>query len=754
MTLSGRDTPPSIQDGPYGNEPDEISNFAEISSDVGEDDLTPAMGSKLALRCYETSTQWINASRRQAWSNSLRAFQSVHPLGSKYLSRDYAYRSDLYRPKTRAMVRKGEAQTATAFFSNEEVVSILPIDDDDPMQKASADFYQALIQYRLTKGGIKWFLTVVGARQDCDVMGVCIAKAYWKYEEAVSHHEDDLDVHPDTGMTTPKKVPKLKRVQDQPHIDLIATENFRFDPASDWRDPIGTSPYLIELIPMYMQDVEAMIDAGEWHDVASSALRSATNLGNDMTRRARNNNRVPDKDTDTGRPSQYDIVWVAENIMRWKGSDWHFYSLGGTGTLLSDPRPIGEVYLHGCRPYVVGFTVPESHKSYPSSKVELTANLQRAANDDWNLRYDNLKLALNPRQILRQGSGIEINDARTFMPGKILITKDPKEDIVWDRPPDVTQSAYAEQDRINLDFDELVGDFSNSSVQANQLQEQSATGMHLMSGIAAGMVEYELRVFGETFVEPLIKLLIKLEQAYETDPVVLALAGKNAQLIQKYGINEITDELLNQELTLKVNVGIGATNPQMKLKNFMQGADILSKFYGELLLGGTKFDEVCKEVFGMLGYKDGSRFFVPGFNPQQAQQQLANAKGAKGHGGAAPPDPHAEMQMQQAELQGKMQLERMQQQGKMAEIQANAQNDQSLAHMDTQRTMLQEQMENQRTQYTSQQNAQQQRDQQMMQHIANMRNKVMDQQHEVTQAAMNPVERKDNNPIAQTGLPK
>jgi hypothetical protein len=45
----------------------------------------------------------------------------------------------MFRPKTRATVRKHEAVAAEAFFSTRDVVNIEPQDDNDPVQKASAD---------------------------------------------------------------------------------------------------------------------------------------------------------------------------------------------------------------------------------------------------------------------------------------------------------------------------------------------------------------------------------------------------------------------------------------------------------------------------------------------------------------------------------------------------------------------------------------------------------------------------------------
>lgn len=597
-------------------------------------------------------------------------FNGKHPSGSKYLGDDYRYRSKLFVPKTRTMVRKDEADTAQSLFSNEEVVSITAMDDDNPMQQASAELLKELVQYRLTKT-IPWFLTVMGARQDADVMGICIGKAYWKYAEKFSHtetrpHLDPMTQMPlmnaDTGEVMSTDYDVFQKTQDHPWIDLVAPENFRFDPGADWRNPVATSPYLIELIPMYVCDVRDKIAKGEFLNVSDSSLFAASDLDDDATRRAREQGRVPGKDHDAWKPKPFDICWIRENIIRVQGEDWHYFTLGFGGELLTKPVPLSEVYLHGVRPYTCGFVIPEAHKTYPSGKAELIRDLQTEANDVRNLRLDNVKLALNPRQFVAAGQGIDPSDIRTFMPGKVVIMGGkmaPKEAVSWDRPPDITASAYEESDRINLDFDELTGDFSHSSIQANSNKEMYETfgNMQLLAGNASKIGEYEMRVFVETFIEPILQQIVKLEQAYETDPIVLALAGKSAALFQRFGMNQITDELLQQELTVKVNVGMGATNPQMKLKNFLTASQAIGQLFGPAASMGANFEEVSKEIFGLCGYKDGARFFVPGFDVHAAQQQMAQGKG-KGDGA------HEEAIAQQAENQ----RQQMESQMRMAEL--------------------------------------------------------------------------------------
>jgi hypothetical protein len=135
---------------------------------------------------------------------------------------------------------------------------------------------------------------------------------------------------------------------------------------------------------------------------------------------------------------------------------------------------------------------------------------------------------------------------------------------------DVTSSSFQEQDRVNVDFDELAGNFAQSSVLTNRKLNETVGGMRMMSQGANMMTEYDIRVFVETWVEPVLRQLVKLEEAYETDQVVLGVAGQKSGYFQKFGRGAPMDALLGQELTLTVNVGMGATDPDMRLQRAMQ----------------------------------------------------------------------------------------------------------------------------------------------------------------------------------------
>ncbi len=615
----------------------------------------------MARAADEASTSWLNSSRRSAWSDSLAIFQGRHPSGSKYHGGDYRYRSRLFRPKARAAVRKTEAATAQAFFSNEDVCAIEAENPDDPQQQASAVLMKHILQVRLTKH-IPWFLTVVGARQDCRLYGLCVSRQYWKYEEKLLRKVPKMDEFGSQMLDAegnPEHDEVYRIAADHPDIELIAPDNFRFDPGCDWTRPIDSSPYLIQRIPMFVGDVKEKMRSGEWKEYPDNAIVGRNSAEDDATKRSREHNRQPSDNAQPGAIHDFDIAWVHLNTMRYQGKDYVFYTLGAD-KLLTDPKPHAEVYGTEKRPYAMGFDNLEAHRNYPAAMMELTRDLQAQANDTVNLRLDALKLSLQPRVKIKASSTAakDIADLRVFMPGKPIIVQN-MDDFDWDKAPDVSQASFLEQDRINGDFDELSGSTSQSLSTTPGAANETLGGMELLNGAAGAIGEYELRLFKETWVEEVIRQIVDLEQRLEEDPEVLMLAGQQGKLVQKYGIDEITDEMLAQGLTVRVNVGIGATNPITRLTQFKMVAQMLAELFGPAVASGLVFDEVCNVAFGAMGQASGKRFFKEGFDPHQAAMELEQSK-------QPPPyiDPH---KMEEVQIKAEVDLQKTQMQTDSAE---------------------------------------------------------------------------------------
>lgn len=597
----------------------------------------------MARDAWTSSTSYLDSSLRGQWERNERAYQSQHPSGSKYYSDAYKSRSKLFRPKTRASSRQAEAAIAASFFGNEDVVSVEAIDDENPLDQAAAALNKELLQYRLTtpnpKRGVPWFRIVVGAYQDAEKVGIVTSKQWWEYEEVIEDfHAFDkgtgAPVLDQNGEKTVIQKPRI--VVDRPRCELYPPEQVRIDRAASWLDPIGTSPYLILMTPMYVGDVEQMMKQAPgdgqptWLKVDRAELLKAKGRSAwDSTRLARTPGREDSKESDIA-IDEYKTIWLHENFFRWEGQTLVYWT-AGIEALLSEPQPVHEVYPHldyNELPVVMGQCLIEAHKAYPSGKPQLTQELQQEANEIVNLRLDNVKLALNKRYLVKRGRQVDLRSLTRSSPGAVTLVTDTEGDVKEMEFKDVTASSFAEQDRVNVDFDDIAGNFSPGTVQTNRRLNETVGGMQLMAGSANQIGELDMRVFAETWAEPVLRQLLRMEQTYETDITILGIAGNKARLYPKFGIDRITDEMLMRDMTVKINVGIGATDPMRKLQKLSMGADILEKMFGPQMLAPLmKSAELIKEVMSALGYRDGRRFFNDQADPtilmlQQKIQEL------------------------------------------------------------------------------------------------------------------------------------
>lgn len=577
--------------------------------------INDAKALQLARDAEVGSTRFFDANIRPNLERDIRQFQSRHAPDSKYMSEAYKSRSRFYRPKTRAMVRNAEATAAEAFFSTADVVSVEPEDERDEMQQASSEVMLELMNYRLKKS-IPWFQTVIGAYQDAMVQGTVISHQCWEYDAV--------------------------RKIDRPKITLIPLENFRFDPAADWTDPINTSPYNIWLIPMYVKDVKRRMRPGsngepaKWYPLADSQLLSASRKY-DSTRMLREDQRTNSADAVTA-ITDFTIVWVHMNVMvdDDTGEDVMFYTLGSE-FLLSSPEPLTNQYAHGRRPFVAGVSVIETHKNHPSGPVRLARDTAAEINEITNQRVDNVRFAMNKRYFVKRNTQTDIRSLTRNVPSSVTLMQS-LDDVKVIDTPDVTSSSYQEQDRLNMDFDEITGSMSQSSVQANRKLNETVGGMEIMDAGANRVQAFTLKTFIETWVEPVLYQLVLLEQRYETDETILALAASKSKLFQKLGMDQVTDDMLMASMTMVVSVGMNATSPTQKINNLTAGIRGVKEALADGVLEKYGVDpvEVIKEVFGALGHKDGGRFFksLDGQDPrvaalQQQVQELQSAMDAK-----------------------------------------------------------------------------------------------------------------------------
>jgi hypothetical protein len=613
----------------------------------------------LARSSYETSDQWFGASMRARLEKDIAAFFSRHPPGSKYHSEQYLKKSRLFRPKTRSAIRRAEAGHAIAFFSTNDVVHCSARNDTDPRQVLAAEVHNALANERLNDPRTHWFKTLIGGAQDAMTTGTVISKQNWDFllserEVDVTYEEPGLDGRP---LQTTERQRETRVLVDRPVCTILPLENLRLDPACNWIDPVNSSPYLIELQPTYVQEVRRRMRAGKYHNVNATLLAAASKQDWDAIRKAREGARLDKYDT-SPHVDDHRIVWIHHNIVHVDGQDWVYDTLG-TEILLMEPVPIEDYYKHAQtldRPYVIGSAIIEEHRLFPGGIPAMIEDLQEQTNDIANLRIDNVRHALNPRWIVRRGSGVDARGLIRNVHSGVTYATNPGNDIKEIRAQDVTRSSYEEQDRLNADIDDMVGTFSGGSVSTNRKVGETVGGMNLLSADANRLEEYLIRTVSETWVEGVMRQFVRLEAAYESDELILSTVS--AQLQQDMAtVLDVIDEPIH----VRCNVGFNATNPQRRIDKLALGFATVNAYFPRAMQQADE-KEAIKEIFGPLGHKDGTRFF-----PHLKQQQ---------------PDPRvAQLEQENAQLKQMLESESYKEQTKIQIAQIGA----SQKDMDSQR---------------------------------------------------------------------
>lgn len=592
------------------------------------------------------------------WERSQLAYRSEHSGSSKYFKDQYKNRAKYFVPKTRNAVRKNLTATASALFSNRDVIAVGAENEGDPKERANAALLKQMINHRFNsktvKIGVPWFQIAIGARLNTQLMGAVASKQTWKYvcrdKEVTEKREEPVLINGDPALDSETGEPMMQVIEtkktvkdvliDRPEITLLPNEHVRLDPGADWLNPAQSSPVLILIWPMHIDDVKAMTNEEKnltpWRAVTDEQLRAAlyseTEVMGVKAAREGSASSTATRSSQGGqlKGNRNEIVEARECFFRRDGVDYHCWELKGL-CLLSDVVPVEEVYpaMRGARPVIIGTDALEPHVLYPQAPVASWRQAQDEINDFSNLRMDATRQSVYPTAKVKAGKNIDYKAVqRRDGQGVILVRE--MDDVEWDRPPGPPANVHEEVNLLSNHFDELAGNFSQSSVQTNRQLNETVGGMQIISANANATSSFDLICWVKTWVEPVLTQVVALEQYYEDDANLIAIAGKRAKLYEKFGVDEVTDELLESQVNLTVSVGIGSADPMQKLMKFKTSFDLAMPFIELGLKEGKvklNYEEILGEIYGTAGYDDVSRFIEvdqngqgPGMDPEKMQQ--------------------------------------------------------------------------------------------------------------------------------------
>lgn len=560
---------------------------------------------ELSRQSYRESEDWFNASMRRELEDAQKRFNSEHPASSKYHTEQFAKRSKLHRPKVRTAIRNIEAKASVAAFATSDVVHCGAPNEQNEAQVLGAKVHKSVLNYRLNNGDVPWYMIFTGGVQLAEKDGTVLSKQTWEFREIETTDVLQMrDVMTGERWTEEQKTTKI--VSDKPCIDLVPLENFRFHPAAKWHDVIGTSAYLIHEEPVRIGEIkqameESRIPNGpKYHKYSDGVLRAAINKDWDSIRSAREGENRHDRYQDDSAIPDFAIVWRREYIMDIEGEDWIWWTLGGE-LMLTDPAPMDEVYPYG-RPFVMGTGNIEALKVMPAGKPKLLEGLIDEANDLANLRYDNLRLSILRRNLVKRNAGVDIRALTRGTPGGTILMNE-LDAVKFEAPKDVTKSAYEEQDRLNMDMDDLTGAMDKGTVSSARNLGDTVGGITDAREGSDVLSDFTIRTIILTWAEPVLRMIVDMETLYESDAKILAIAAQenDATSLQAF-------RALQEDVTVTINIGFGATSPFKRISKIMMATNTVKSIVPPEIVAGMDHSEFIRDVYGAVGM-DGGRYF-------------------------------------------------------------------------------------------------------------------------------------------------
>lgn len=505
---------------------------------------------------------------RMRRSNDL--YDSIHARDQRKVSDVLLGQLRLFIPKTYNTVTRMHCDVMeTFYFDNTELVEVTG-GSDTPIE--SCDALKALLSYRLNSHPINFYEELFEVTQDSIKNKVGIFKVYPKFKKKKLEKK--------STKTVDGKEVQMVDIEEvisafEPQMVSVAPEDLFLHPLATWKDywkrPMCHRYVLnkTKAKELGFQNVDKAPDPGD--------LQSGDEV---KTQRARSGLTSPFGPSVT--PSLSEDILVFEF--------WDYLDLDNSGTLqsvtysllgtLNGPLLMGLPPRKNTLPYrysefetvrppiVMGTAFPEAHKPYGKDLPEFTESLQTETNILRNQDREAAALALRKPLLVNRDAGLDIQGLVNRKISGVVVGEDISQDAVRElslSAPIINTDAVNR--KIDMDYQEATsmtpGQFGVPSA------EQTATGVTSNQSNANKKIQAVVRNLAQTLIIPALRLLLRLEQAYETDEMIRKVTG---QTLGWKGANDDQPAwaLIQGEFDLAVEVGV---NKQTQVNKYMMIMD-------------------------------------------------------------------------------------------------------------------------------------------------------------------------------------
>jgi hypothetical protein len=294
-------------------------------------------------------------------------------------------------------------------------------------------------------------------------------------------------------------------------------------------------------------------------------------------------------------------------------------------------------------PFAAMTPVIQTHRFFGRSIADLVMDIQRIKTALLRALLDNAYLANNPRvEVAEQFAGPEtLDDLLVSRPGGIVRTRQPG-GLNWQTVPSIAAQTFPVLEYMDAARELRTGvTRQGQGIDANALQNQSATAVNQVFTAAQARIKLIARIFAETGIRDLFSLVHEVVRKHGS-------VRQTVQLRRRWVTIDPREWKKRDHMTINVGLGTGTKQAQIGALQMIIGAQ--KEAIGVGMVSKKNLHNSAAELVKLAGFKSPDAFFTDPALP-------SNPSDPAGAPLTPPPDPKAA----QAQAQARVDAQRAQQ---------------------------------------------------------------------------------------------
>ena len=265
-----------------------------------------------------------------------------------------------------------------------------------------------------------------------------------------------------------------------------------------------------------------------------------------------------------------------------------------------------EIVPEDAIPFAAMTPVIVTHRFFGRSIADLVMDIQRIKTALLRAILDNAYLAVNPRVEVSESHATEttLDDLLVSRPGGIVRTKMPG-GINWQQVPSIAGAVFPVLQYADATREWRTGvTRQGQGIDANALQNQSATAVNQAFTAAQARMKLIARIFAETGIRDLFSLLHATIRKHGSQPATVRLRNRWVSVDPR-------DWKTRNDMTIDVGLGTGGKAERLSQVMALIGLqkEALAGGMGNLVVPENLYNS-AKEVVKLLDLKNVERFFT------------------------------------------------------------------------------------------------------------------------------------------------